>query len=178
MTRTAPARTRGDEKDCIQCHVPKAECRPYVKHPNPMRVRLDIRRDAEHAVEDGQSRDVTSFITEAMEVRLGYLRCDRGRCLEHGEPVPVEFGDLTGRPMSDWIADAVRTVDRQHPDHVPVMIGAAPQGVVPATPKTPQRARARTRPGAAVFMEPGREPPVTPVPEVPDRKKGRTVRSA
>jgi hypothetical protein len=158
-------------KECPQCHVPPAECRPYVKHPLPMRARLDMRRDAEQAVEDGQSRDVTSFITEAAQVRLGYLRCDRGRCLEHGAPVPVEFGNLTGRPLSEWIADAVREVDRQHPHHEPVTIGARPAPVVfmPPTPDPLQRARART----AVFMEPGSEPHITPAPE--RSKKGRAA---
>lgn len=113
-------------EDCPQCHVPPAECRLHVKHPNPMRLRLDVRRDIERAVGDGESRDVTSFITEAAQVRLGYLRCDRGRCLEHEPPVPVEFGDLTGRPLSEWIAEAVREVDRQHPRHEPVFVGARP----------------------------------------------------
>ena len=63
----------------------------------------------------------------------------------------------------------------KRPAHKPVWIGTSPSGkTLPATPKTLQRARARTRPGAVVFMEPGSEPHVTPVPEVPVRhKKGQ-----
>ena len=39
---------------------------------------------------------------------------------------------------------------------------------------TADQVRRMTRPGAAVFMEPGSEPHVTPVPEVPVRhKKGQ-----
>ena len=72
------------------------------------------------AAKDGS--DVTTFLTEAAEARLGYARCYR--CALDAGPVPVEFGDLSGRPLDEWIADAVRAAAGQHPHHQPVRVGA------------------------------------------------------
>jgi hypothetical protein len=117
----------------------------------------------------------TALIAHGMEVMQGFLRCDRGNCYTSGPPVPVTFGDLAGKTPGEWIAEAAKQVRRQHPRHHPVTIGAQPAAhVIPATPEP--LPRARTRPGAAVFMEPGSQPVITTVPEVPDRKKERAGR--
>jgi hypothetical protein len=90
-----------------------------------MRVRRDLRDDAGDAAE-GNRTDVSTWIRQAMQARLNYLRCDT--CREDAPPVPLEFGDLTGKPMDEWIREAVKQVKRQHPRHEPVLIGAEPSG--------------------------------------------------
>ena len=100
----------------------------------------------------------STLVGDAADLLAGYVRCSR--CW--GTPVPVTFGDLSGRPLREWAAEAEKAVRYQKcRDHRPVTIGREPAAVTP---------------GAAVFMEPGAVPHVTPVPLVPDhsRKKGRT----
>lgn len=172
--------TRVAAPHCGQHHRPLSECEDWDRHNHSNRFREDdwqgTKRDAEAAGLD----TTTELIAHGMEVMRGYLRCSRGACMTDAPPVPVTFGNLEGKTLGEWITEAVRQAESQHPRHEPVMIGAAPPGhVAPAAPEPLLRARARTRPGAAVFMEPGSEPHITPVPEVPVRsKKGRTVRSA
>jgi hypothetical protein len=104
---------------------------PAETVPLSMRVRRDLRDDAAGAART----DVSTWIRQAMQARLGYLRCDT--CREDAPPVPLEFGDLTGKPMDEWIREAVAKVKRQHPRHEPLTVGAeapaplAHPGVVP-----------------------------------------------
>jgi hypothetical protein len=104
----------------------------------------------------------STLINDMTEAGLGFARCYR--CFE---PVPVEFGDLTGKPLAAWVAEAGKTVTAQHrAGHHPVTIGNG----TPAT--APQAA-----PGSAVFREPGGKPVIAAaVPEVPaDRnRRGRS----
>ena len=124
------------------------------------------------------------LIAHGMTVMQGYLRCHRGRCDADDPPVPVMFGDLTGKTFGEWVIEAAKLAVSQHPNHTPVWIGTPTSGVVSAQ-EPPQRARTRTvgisaprrsissppaRPGAAVFMAPGSEPHVTPVPDRSARK--------
>ena len=108
---------------------------PAESTPLSMRVRRDLADDAREAA---AGTDVSTWIRQAMQARLGYLRCDR--CRETDPPVRLEFGDLSGRPMDEWIADAAAEVKRQHPRHEPVTVGAeapgplAHPGVVPFRP--------------------------------------------
>jgi hypothetical protein len=162
---------------CSQHHQPISECEPWDRHGHSVRFREDDWQATEATASTAELYTTTELIAHGMEVMLGYLRCDRGRCATEGAPVTVTFGDLTGKTLGEWIAEAAKQVRRQHPHHEPVTIGATPSQVVPAAPEPLQRARARTRPGAAVFMEPGSEPHITPVPEVPVRSKKGRVRA-
>jgi len=141
MTETrAAARTY-----CNQHHQPLSDCEDWDRHNHSMRFREDDWRSAQEA-----GPDTTTFLTQAANAALGYVRCRRGACMTDAPPVPVVFGDLTGKTLGEWIAQAVKQAESQHPRHEPVMIGAASPGhVVPATPEPLLRARARTRPGAA-----------------------------
>ena len=133
--------------------------RPEDKEGRSFRFRRDTWGDVEAAVRDRNStaRDHTEWVKEAIEARLGYVRCDRARC---GQAVPVEWGDLTGHSL-DWaITEAIAAVRGQKcRDHKPVTVGAQ----APAPPPS--------APGSAVFMEPGGKPVVAAVPEVPARKR-------
>lgn len=113
----------------------------------------------------GRSRDRSTFIRDMADAGLQAVRCYR--CFKL---VPVEFGDLTGKPFAEWVAEAQKTVTRQHRDgHHPVTVGRAaasrtgPSGAIPAVAPV-------VAPGSAVFMEPGGKPVITA--PVPDRKKG------
>ena len=159
--------------DCPQHHVPPAECPPWSRHPHTVRYRDDDWAGAQAA---HGYKEIADWIAVTMEARLQHVRCPKCDDNRADAPaVPLICGDLTGGTLDEWIVTAVRRVRAQHPRHEPVWLGAEPAGhVVPVTPEPLLRARARTRPGAAVFMEPGSEPHVTPIPEVPDRsKKGR-----
>ena len=125
MNTTARAMPRNEI--CTQHHGLRSECEPWDKHGHTVRFREDDWRTAETAAKAEKS-DITTFLAEAMEVSNGYLRCHRGRCATDAPPVPVTFGDLTGRPFREWVADAVIRVRRQHPRHEPVTIGAEPSG--------------------------------------------------
>ena len=97
-----------------------------------MRFRDDDWETAEQAAWEGKS-DVTTLTTLAMEAMLGYIRCYR--CKENAPPVPVEFGNLEGRPLREWIAGAEKRIVSQHPRHEPVTIGAEP-ATAPAAAKS------------------------------------------
>ncbi len=125
--------------------------------------------DAWDAIEArGRGMVASAFIRDMAEAGLGYARCYR--C---SELVPVEFGNLTGKPLAHWVEVAGKTVTRQHRDgHRPVVIGADPPVPAPAAaaddaPATP----------TLTFLPPAPHavPVVThPVPEAPARaKKGR-----
>ena len=104
----------------------------------------------------------STLINDMTEAGLGFARCYR--C---DEPVPVEYGDLRGKPLAKWVEEAGKTVTRQHRDgHHPITIGrsAGGPGAAGAEPSRPA-------PGSAVFLEPGGSPVITAA--VPDRKKGR-----
>ena len=73
-------------------------------------------------------------IRDMTEAGLGFIRC--WTCFE---PVPVEFGDLTGKPLAEWIAETGKAVKAQHrAGHHPVIIGngagAEPRRQPPASP--------------------------------------------
>ncbi len=109
-----------------------------------------------NAREHGLRADPSQYTRDMTEAGLGTARC--GRCLAL---VPVEYGDLTGKPLAEWVAEAVKTVTAQHRHgHEPVTIGnAAP-------------ARPAASPGTVTFLEPGGSPVIAaPVPEA--RGKGR-----
>ena len=161
------------DRPCPQHHQPRSQCNSWDRHVHTMRFRDDDWEAAEKIAWAAKS-DITTLQTLAMTViTTQSIRCYR--CKEDAPPVPVKMGDLTGTSLREAVIAAEKQVVSQHPRHEPVMIGAAPPGhVAPATPEPLLRARARTRPGAAVFMEPGAPAFVTPVPEVPVRsKKGR-----
>ncbi len=126
---------------CGQHHQPRADCEPWDRHGHTMRFREDLWDDAERVAQAERS-DVTTLLTETMEAMLGHLRCHR--CSLAAEPVPVEFGDLTGKPLREWIAGAVKQVVSQHPQHEPVVIGEKV-----STPATAPAAAKAVR-----FMEP------------------------
>jgi len=148
MNYMTASRALPRESWCAQHHQDRGECEPYDRHGHTMRFREDLWGEVESTAAAEKS-DITTFLTEAAEAMLGYIRCHR--CPPGADPVPAEYGDLTGKPLRDWVAGAVKQVQRQHPRHEPVWIGAEPP--VPAP---------------VVFMPP------TPAP-VPDHggKKGR-----
>ena len=102
---------------------------------------------------DGTWEDLTSLgraehfapstlIGDTADLLAGYFRCPR--C--HGTPVPVSFGDLSGRPLREWAAEAEKAVRYQKcKAHEPVTIGAAPPCAAPRPPVAP---------GTVKFMEP------------------------
>lgn len=98
--------------------------------------------------------DHSAFVRDMADAGVDCARCYR--CFEL---VPVEFGDLTGKPLAEWVAEAGKTVTAQHrAGHHPVTIGnAAPKAA----------------PGSAVFLEPGGKPAVTAVPARAQNTAGR-----
>jgi hypothetical protein len=75
-----------------------------------------------------RSRDRSPFIRDMTDAGLQGARCYR--CFEL---VPVEFADLTGKPLAEWVAEAQKTVTRQHRDgHHPVTVGAEPAAAATA----------------------------------------------
>lgn len=127
MTRTA---TRDW---CSQHKQPLSDCEPWDHHGHSNRFREDDWQATERAAETAELHTTTELIAHALEVMQGFLRCDRGRCYTDGPPVPVTFGDLTGKTPGEWIAEAAKQVKRQHPRHEPVTIGA-PATTRPASP--------------------------------------------
>jgi hypothetical protein len=125
---------RGPAGECKKHQCPPYMCPPESVHLISLRVRADLRDDAGDAAAAGGD-DVSTWIREAMQARLNYLRC--GKCRETAPPVPLEFGDLTGKPLDEWLAETVERVRRQHPRHEPLTVGAeapaplAHPGVVP-----------------------------------------------
>ena len=83
-------------------------------------------------MESRRGMTASVHIRDMTEAGLGFARCYR--C---AEAVPVEFGDLTGKPLAEWVAEAGKAVTAQHrAGHHPVTIGngtaARPQS--PASP--------------------------------------------
>jgi hypothetical protein len=125
LTRPEAARAlrnwRGPAGWCKKHQCPPYMCPPESGHLISLRVRADLRDDAGDAAAAGGD-DASTWIREAMQARLNYLRC--GKCRDTAPPVPLEFGDLTGKPLDEWIAETVERVRRQHPRHEPVTVGA------------------------------------------------------
>ena len=104
--------------------------------PGANRVRSVRMYDDAWALIGTRSRDRSPFIRDMTDAGLQGARCYR--CFEL---VPVEYRDLTGKPLAEWVAEAQKTVTRQHRDgHHPITVGRG-QGK-PASP------------GAVLFMEP------------------------
>lgn len=75
----------------------------------------------------------STFVNDMTEAGLGFARCFR--CFEQ---VPVEYGDLSGKPLAEWVELAGKTVTRQHRDgHHPITIG---RGTVPVPREEPPKA--------------------------------------
>jgi hypothetical protein len=116
------ARTKG-ETVCAQHHVPRSQCPPSSGHPRSVRFRDDDWAAAEDAAR-ARNTDTGPLIISAAQAVLGYVRCYR--CPVDDPPVPLRCGDLTGRPLAGWIAEAEKRAVGQHPDHEPVWLGAEP----------------------------------------------------
>ena len=95
--------------------------RPEIKGGHSFRFRNDTWDDAEDAIDASAAENDTEWVKEAIEARLSYVRCERGRC---GQAVPIRFGNLGGGPLDPWIALAVRVVRGQKCGaHEPVTVG-------------------------------------------------------
>jgi len=114
---------------CTQHKRPKSECAPWDRHNRSIRFRKDDLGTAEQAARVAGLDSASEYVVRGMEAMQGFLRCGRGRCATDGPPVPVTWGDLTGKTLGEWIAEAVGVVEDQHPRHEPVMIGAEPPAV-------------------------------------------------
>lgn len=80
--------------------------------------------DTWEVMESRRGMTASVHIRDMTEAGLGFARCYR--C---AEPVPVEFGDLTGKPLAEWVAEAGKAVTAQHrAGHHPVTIGNATAG--------------------------------------------------
>jgi hypothetical protein len=126
--------------------------------PDASRVRTVRMYDDAWDLIGDRAPDHSRFIRDMMEAGV-----DAARCYRCFELVPVEFGDLTGKPIAEWVAEAGKIVTAQHRQgHHPVTIG---NGVGPEP---------KAAPGSAVFLEPGGKPVIAAaVPEVPASRKGR-----
>ena len=114
---------RGPADECKKHQCPPHMCPPESGHMFSFRIRADLREAAKRAA-GAQKADVSEWARQAMEVLAGdNLRCPR--CRDTDPPVPLEFGDLAGKPLGEWVADAAGKVKRQHPRHEPVRVGAA-----------------------------------------------------
>src|ERR1017187_1524058 len=126
------ARTKG-ETVCAQHHVPRSQCPPSSGHPRSVRFRDDDWAAAEDAAQarntdtGPRNTDTGPLIISAAQAVLGDVRCSG--CWPEDPPVPLQWGDLTGRPLAEWIAEAEKQAARQHPDHEPVWLGAEPAPV-------------------------------------------------
>ena len=126
--------TKTDTPWCAEHRRPLPDCRPDVKHVHPMRFRTDMWAGAER-VALAAGTDRTALVRRLLEVALGYIRCEKCDYRSPDGPgIPVEFGDLTGFPLGEWIARAAEQVARQHPDHEPVIIGGQ-SGTRPEAPR-------------------------------------------
>ena len=70
----AAARAR---KSCAQHH---GECKPWDRHGHSMRFRDDTWNDVEQAADD-MGVTATTWVTEAIEAALGYVRCQNARLM-------------------------------------------------------------------------------------------------
>jgi hypothetical protein len=81
----------------------------------------------------------STLVGDAADLLAGYHRC--ARC--GGTPVPVTFGDLSGRPLREWVAEAEKAVRYQKcKDHRPVLVGAGTPPAARTEPPAPAPARA------------------------------------
>jgi hypothetical protein len=113
---------------CKQHNQPLSECFPWDHHGHSNRYREDDWQATENTAE-AAGLPTTEMIAHGMEIFQGYLRCNRGDCYFGTPPVPVIWGDLTGKTLGEWVTEAVAQVKRQHPRHEPVLIGK-PTGAV------------------------------------------------
>lgn len=122
--------------------------------PDASRVRTVRMYDDAWDLVGDRAPDHSKFIRDMMEAGLDAARCYRCFAL-----VPVEFRDLTGKPIAEWVAEAGKVVTAQHrTGHHPVTIGNG-------TPASPEP---KATPGSAVFREPGGKPVIAAaVPQVP-----------
>lgn len=141
---------------CAQHHRPLSQCDPWNRHQHSNRFREDDWQATEHTAK-ATGIPTTELIALGMQVMQDYIRCDKGGCSLDGPPVPVTFGDMTGKTFGEWVAKAAEEVTAQHPDHKPVTIGAQPhtpagegnEAAVKAGPAT-----ARTEPPASARKAP------------------------
>ena len=124
---------------CKQHHQPLSECAPWSRHNHSNRFREDDWQATEDIAEAADLL-TTTLIAHSMEVMRGYLRCHRGDCGADGPPVPVMFGDLTGKTPGEWIAEAANLAVSQHPNHEPVWIGVPPPALAPVVLMPPMPA--------------------------------------
>ena len=103
---------------CSQHRQPLADCNPWDRHGHS-----NWQASWDGAKATGMT--ATDRIAYGMQAQDDRLRCSRGGCVMDGPPVPVIWGDLTGKTLGQWIAEAVKTIEDQHPRHEPVLIGAA-----------------------------------------------------
>ena len=143
-----PATKTRKRTDCTQHRQPLSDCNPWDHHLHSHRFREDDYQATEDTAEAAGMPTTTRLIAHGMEVMQNYLRCDLGRCYTDGPPIPVTFGDLSGKTFGEWVARAVRQAESQHPRHEPVRIGAEPASLalVAADLDTPR---------SPVFREPG-----------------------
>jgi hypothetical protein len=109
---------------CSQHRQPLADCNPWDRHGHSNRFREDDWQATERGAEKA-GMTATDRIAYGMQVQDDRLRCGRGGCVMDGPAIPVIWGDLTGKTLGQWIAEAVKTIEDQHPRHEPVLIGAA-----------------------------------------------------
>jgi hypothetical protein len=122
------ARAMPRNEMCTQHRQPRSECEPWDKHGHTVRFREDDWLGSE-ALAKAEKSDITTLLAEALEVFSGGLRCPR--CNLDADPVPLEYGDLAGRALREWVVDAKSRVRRQHPRHEPVWLGAEPSAPAP-----------------------------------------------
>jgi len=175
MTSVADA---GKTGWCKQHRQPREQCEPWDRHGHTVRWRDD---DFETTADGAAAARmlVSAFVTGAATAFAGgYIRCDRGTtCATAGPPVPVMFGDLTGKPPAEWLGEAARTVRRQHPRHEPVWIGAPPPAGKPAAAaeKPPQAIVEPPAPVPAPRRETGPRPEEEAAPVAADGELAATV---
>jgi hypothetical protein len=124
MTQAA---TAGKTREwCRQHRQPLSECYPWDRHNHSNRYREDDWQVTERGARESKMA-TTERIAHGMQVMAGYLRCGRGGCVMDGPAIPVTFGNLDGKTLGEWIAEAVELAESQHPEHFPVRIGAGPE---------------------------------------------------
>ena len=105
-----------------------SDVRPSARRPYSLRTRGDTWEDADRAARAMRTTRNT-LVEQATEAALDYVRCHRGSC-PVSPPIPLILADLRGRPLREWIADAVEIAESQHPDHGPVTVGKVPPAEV------------------------------------------------
>lgn len=101
-----------------------------------------------------RDRDHSGLIRDMTDAGLGYARCFRCSVL-----VPAEFGDLTGKPLADWVAEARKAVTAQHrAGHHPIAVGNGHEPGEPVPVKTAARKKPAPRTEAPVLVAAGSAP--------------------